>query len=1754
MRAQDKDSLSSFPQETKARLAQDGLDALEAKASDTELENMLHKMMLFGSPAHCVSAEGNLKEWATDLVSDSGVVAEGGDMLLSEKAKRAAWRQSFRVAFSCDQYSSVLFLCQFVEQCNAKVHACKLSHGMSSGKGCFTGMARWQDKYCAACQGTRYQKNRKGIHARLQFWFGRRRQLQKVLDREPCKTSEKELYFVNDLYSTQGSEFVLGDQFIALTSSDRADCMQKGMKEWDRLAFKTGQDPVAIEELKAKVADGKATPAADDDNWDRPKPRDVYLAALNAMNGKSTDEPSPWDKKKGLFARIKSGRNSLLGSQKSGEIVLGAIEESKGSEGTGEEEGEGEQGGEEGQEDDGEGEGEGEEGEGEEGGDEGDGGGGEDDGDDDADSEDEADEEVSTWATNEAIRKEAFSRGLIRPFIALLDMTHEDRLKVSAALGIALLALPCWGDPYREAKAILWGQRYRSVQQRVSNKSEKKNGGEGTLLGPLPNWYEAVYRTTQAALGVVQGVPQEQRYNGLTNTGTANKPTLFAHSIHTALDPRGSAEGAVEETRSMQKLENQFLTGTAAIAAFPWAAFMQLGAHENMTPAHFKQGLGITRADQKRNALLMASEAASLKKAGGQTAAHAAMVAKAAKVGLSLSLPGVAMHAGKAVAKKGAKEAKKMYTTDIARTDWRKEKGMTTHAAFGAVKKIVERITAMAQSGSAVERFYQSVRLHCTNCEKMKLKWKVHGEPRLHWGFDSPYDDVEGGSRWMFTKLRARESAASKWGYHKVTLKEGQVELRSSEFAHAPGQVFHMQPDWLVDGSDLNGLQIGGSASEGGGAHEGDTWGDANEGAVAVEEQEDGVLQEVEAWPVEQKEAFAATDENFAPEMKEITGSDMNAMKEKVLNRVGGGAAKPTCYVMCLCCGYSSPLGDAGAQDASRLAERARFGDRDDLPHNEMQLKALAKNDDVPKKQIVPRTLRLHTVHVEHCWDKARMDASYRESNVTPKGFFSRMLGSANSGLAKRADYTPFLRYMRDKAQMQKHVAAYKEKHPDVKVPPTDEIVSLMRTAWTNLGAAEKAAYDTFRKGDRVVFENDQDSGEAKTVKGGKEFLAGSIAKNNNDGTFDIHLTGKFGGSLFSKGVTMPSVQQSMIRPFTPAHAGYVLIRQPREGYIRNPYRQPMRRAVCFVPVSPLDASRFATAANQHLTLLQAYQKKSAAGSAQRAIANIEVTNAEKRSDGQTVTLGVKLENSNFPDDPARFDYFLRKKPFEIKELCKTMGTHFKFLKGNISDAQKDTETMWPKLLGEDACAFSSEFNAFIDRRMQLTEQEHSVTCVFALKGVPHSEMADEDSDVRASFLRALEAFAGLSGDDDHERVDILLVKGAADGAAYRVHAKLWLSTATRAARVCSKMRKATDDASELQSSWASEHSKNSSTALGDDLQLVVKRAFEHDSIELLTQELRPDDVYYIMRVRIGALEWSVAKGYREFLALDKLLKTHYAGTISLRLLPPPKRAGAARAPGAIDLRMQAVRNYLDDIMVQPDVRSAPEFMAFVSPPARSLEKHLGSDRAAKTVPRKARKQDLKEGVMSKRGQLVKSWKERFFVLLPAERKLQYYAAAAPAEVGDLAVDAGDSSSIAMHIKNKKDADQEQPALLKGQISLRNVKVSPAPADGHPWAFQLDDHDRTWLLEPQTEEERDSWIQAISACVPQRDTKQGTFDKYSSNLKTWSERLFVIDPITRKVRCFKENKCVAEMKFSDLVITGALHSSSFFPLAAGCSA
>ena len=118
--------------------------------------------------------------------------------------------------------------------------------------------------------------------------------------------------------------------------------------------------------------------------------------------------------------------------------------------------------------------------------------------------DDEADDgDTSSWATCEGIRKQAAALGLIRPLLALVSMSHAERQQVAAGLRIALADTACWGDPYREAKAILWGLKGKAMQTRMSDVMEMLDpGGQG----PKPNWYEIVYRIMMHTRGAAVGV------------------------------------------------------------------------------------------------------------------------------------------------------------------------------------------------------------------------------------------------------------------------------------------------------------------------------------------------------------------------------------------------------------------------------------------------------------------------------------------------------------------------------------------------------------------------------------------------------------------------------------------------------------------------------------------------------------------------------------------------------------------------------------------------------------------------------------------------------------------------------------------------------------------------------------------------------------------------------------------------------------------------------------------------------------------------------------------------------------------------------------------------------------------------------------------------------------------------------------------------------------------------------------------------
>ena len=159
------------------------------------------------------------------------------------------------------------------------------------------------------------------------------------------------------------------------------------------------------------------------------------------------------------------------------------------------------------------------------------------------------DGEDSSWETNENIRKDAFIKGLVRPLAILLTMSHKERQDIAAGLGICLVQLASWGDPYRESKAILWGVSSKSIQGRVSDIDEIIMTG---TTGPRPNWYETVYRSMNA-FGAARGVHQEIRSGGRSAEFKEHEDTIFAYCIHSALDPSQSMSNIEEALDKMTR-------------------------------------------------------------------------------------------------------------------------------------------------------------------------------------------------------------------------------------------------------------------------------------------------------------------------------------------------------------------------------------------------------------------------------------------------------------------------------------------------------------------------------------------------------------------------------------------------------------------------------------------------------------------------------------------------------------------------------------------------------------------------------------------------------------------------------------------------------------------------------------------------------------------------------------------------------------------------------------------------------------------------------------------------------------------------------------------------------------------------------------------------------------------------------------------------------------------------------------------------
>jgi hypothetical protein len=142
--------------------------------------------------------------------------------------------------------------------------------------------------------------------------------------------------------------------------------------------------------------------------------------------------------------------------------------------------------------------------------------------------DDEEPESVPSWEQNEAYRRLAFEKGLIRPFTILLSMTQIQRLQICGMLGIRLAGEYYLGDPHAEAWSILAKKRH-GMQDRLTEYNEKLNP-----IDTKVNWYEMVYRLYDEVFdeGVRAIVPRETCMGGHSIIGDSFKPTIGANTLY----------------------------------------------------------------------------------------------------------------------------------------------------------------------------------------------------------------------------------------------------------------------------------------------------------------------------------------------------------------------------------------------------------------------------------------------------------------------------------------------------------------------------------------------------------------------------------------------------------------------------------------------------------------------------------------------------------------------------------------------------------------------------------------------------------------------------------------------------------------------------------------------------------------------------------------------------------------------------------------------------------------------------------------------------------------------------------------------------------------------------------------------------------------------------------------------------------------------------------------------------------------------
>ena len=65
------------------------------------------------------------------------------------------------------------------------------------------------------------------------------------------------------------------------------------------------------------------------------------------------------------------------------------------------------------------------------------------------------------------------------------------------------------------------------------------------------------------------------------------------------------------------------------------------------------------------------------------------------------------------------------------------------------------------------------------------------------------------------------------------------------------------------------------------------------------------------------------------------------------------------------------------------------------------------------------------------------------------------------------------------------------------------------------------------------------------------------------------------------------------------------------------------------------------------------------------------------------------------------------------------------------------------------------------------------------------------------------------------------------------------------------------------------------------------------------------------------------------------------------------------------------------------------------------------------------------------------------------------------------------------------------------------------------FAFELVEPGRVWLLAASSDAERNTWLRAISACVPPSLLHTATFAKKKRKGGGWNDRFFVLDPVAQ---------------------------------------